>query len=448
MKLLNGDRTSDLQSAVGVTVSAGSTFKAQTKGVKLTGNIGDYIRTSTANSTSTIQDRTGIKLSAVGTAKVSITKSGNSIIVSAEFKRVSGTATASDITAVRTVTLDNTIKANSQGNYDFNMDGLEFHISAEDFDNIADGSTINYSSNKASATSTIRTSATIASTYTYTAKGTTAPTEASVSVKTITGKGTVGPTISNVTFNVVTNTAAATVKGTTATVDVTVELADGTTVNRKIEMKEKIGTAGQTVKLDLGSTGKIEIAFKGISGTGSLTGTLAASDLKKVTSSVTHDVDKAGGESLTFQVGANEHQSMELSIGDMRAAALGITGIGTGFTANAVVSDGTSNVNKENALDVTSASKAANATTVIDNAINKVSSQRSKLGAVQNRLEHTIANLDTSAENLQSAESRIRDVDMAKEMMTFSKNNILQQAAQSMLAQANSSTQGVLSLLQ
>ena len=85
---------------------------------------------------------------------------------------------------------------------------------------------------------------------------------------------------------------------------------------------------------------------------------------------------------------------------------------------------------------------------VIDNAINEVSSQRSALGAVQNRLEHTINNLSVSEENLTAAESRIRDVDMAKEMMEFTKNNILTQAAQSMLAQANMQPQGVLQLLQ
>ena len=90
----------------------------------------------------------------------------------------------------------------------------------------------------------------------------------------------------------------------------------------------------------------------------------------------------------------------------------------------------------------------ANATiTAVQNAINKVSSQRSALGAIQNRLEHTIANLDNVAENTQSAESRIRDLDMASEMVEYSKNNILAQAGQSMLAQANQSTQGVLSLL-
>ena len=91
----------------------------------------------------------------------------------------------------------------------------------------------------------------------------------------------------------------------------------------------------------------------------------------------------------------------------------------------------------------------ANATiTAVQTAINKVSSQRSALGALQNRLEHTVANLDNVSENTSSAESRIRDTDMADEMVEYSKNNILAQAGQSMLAQANQSTQGVLSLLQ
>ncbi len=92
--------------------------------------------------------------------------------------------------------------------------------------------------------------------------------------------------------------------------------------------------------------------------------------------------------------------------------------------------------------------QATGTITMIQNAINNVSSQRSALGALQNRLEHTIANLDNVAENTQAAESRIRDTDMAKEMVEYSKNNILAQAGQSMLAQANQSNQGVLSLLQ
>ncbi|NLJ30581.1 MAG: flagellin protein, partial [Clostridiales bacterium] len=84
----------------------------------------------------------------------------------------------------------------------------------------------------------------------------------------------------------------------------------------------------------------------------------------------------------------------------------------------------------------------------IDNAINQVSGTRADLGALQNRLEHTVNNLGVTSENLTSAESRIRDVDMAKEMMEMTKNNILSQAAQSMLAQANTQPQNVLKLLQ
>ena len=99
-------------------------------------------------------------------------------------------------------------------------------------------------------------------------------------------------------------------------------------------------------------------------------------------------------------------------------------------------------------LDLTSQTKADDAITTIDKAITMVSSQRAALGAAQNRLEHTINNLSTSSENLSAAESQIRDVDMAKEMTEYTKNNILSQAAQAMLAQANQQPQNVLQLLQ
>ena len=100
-----------------------------------------------------------------------------------------------------------------------------------------------------------------------------------------------------------------------------------------------------------------------------------------------------------------------------------------------------------NSIKVDSHTDAQSAISSVNGAIQTVSTQRSALGALQNRLEHTIANLDNASENLQAAESRVRDVDMAKEMMSFSKNNILQQAAQAMLAQANQAPQGVLQLL-
>ncbi len=140
----------------------------------------------------------------------------------------------------------------------------------------------------------------------------------------------------------------------------------------------------------------------------------------------TYDSVSASG-GMKLQVGANEGQTLTFTISDMSASALGVSG---------------QNVR------VDEQDKASNSIGVIDEAIKRVSKQRSMLGAVQNRLEHTIANLDTSAENLQTAESRIRDVDMASEMVEYSKNNILSQASQSMLSQANQSTQGVLSLLQ
>lgn len=150
--------------------------------------------------------------------------------------------------------------------------------------------------------------------------------------------------------------------------------------------------------------------------------------------------------SMKFQIGANESQSLTLSISDMRSSALGISFAGTTDTELAVT-NGLNATIAEQALDVRSSAKAQTAIAKLDSAIQTVSSERSKLGANQNRLDHTINNLSTSAENLQAAESRIRDVDMAKEMMNFTKNNILNQAAQAMMAQSNQQPQAVLQLL-
>ena len=158
---------------------------------------------------------------------------------------------------------------------------------------------------------------------------------------------------------------------------------------------------------------------------------------KKSTSSVKFDNSQAAqllgvakqssatqGGGVDFQIGANAGQTMKITVGDMRTAALGI-----------------------DKIDMSTKEGAQAATELLDNALKAVSGQRADLGAFSNRLEHTIANIGTSSENLTSAESRIRDVDMAKEMSTFSKNNILNQAAQAMLAQANQQPQQVLALL-
>ena len=139
-------------------------------------------------------------------------------------------------------------------------------------------------------------------------------------------------------------------------------------------------------------------------------------------------LDATGGTAgaFTLQIGANENQTLTVTIGDMQADALGVDTIDLGVDA----------------------ATSTAAITIINDAIETVSSERAMLGANQNRLEHTIANLNTTSENLAAAESRIRDVDMAQEMMAFTKNNILSQAATSMLAQANQMPQSVLQLLQ
>ena len=150
-----------------------------------------------------------------------------------------------------------------------------------------------------------------------------------------------------------------------------------------------------------------------------------------------------------LQVGSLSGQNIKLDISLMSAKGLGLVGDGTATSYQAVTPDElTSNMLVGASKGADGYNQAGGVMDKVQKAIDKVSTQRAKLGAVQNRLEHTIANLDNVSENTQSAESRIRDTDMAKEMVTYSKNNILAQAGQSMLAQANQSNQGVLSLLQ
>ena len=173
-----------------------------------------------------------------------------------------------------------------------------------------------------------------------------------------------------------------------------------------------------------------------------------------------------------LQVGANASQQIRINIGSMTAASLGLwnsksstagkkelgivqkedyiaSGIGFSTTGFETKAYGKFKANKVTTISqvVKNYSTATLYITVVNCALNQVSKLRSKLGALQNRLDHTIANADNVAENLQTAESRIRDVDMATEMVTYSKNSILQQAGQSMLAQANQANQGVTSLL-
>ncbi|MDN4181875.1 flagellin Hag [Bacillus subtilis] len=158
------------------------------------------------------------------------------------------------------------------------------------------------------------------------------------------------------------------------------------------------------------------------------------------------DFSQAGGKSLTFQIGANGSQQLSVNIESMAATAIGALDDDGNLVADQTVAKIDVTKFADNAADTATVGFDAQLKTV-DDAINTVSKQRSKLGAVQNRLEHTINNLSASGENLTAAESRIRDVDMAKEMSEFTKNNILSQASQAMLAQANQQPQNVLQLL-
>ena len=158
------------------------------------------------------------------------------------------------------------------------------------------------------------------------------------------------------------------------------------------------------------------------------------SELDRVASTTTFNEQKLLDGSFSgkgLQVGAEANQLISISIAALSAKGLGL-GDGTDYTISVGGTDG---------------SNAQKAITMIKVALAKVSKQRSDLGAIQNRLEHTIKNLDNVVENTTSAESAIRDTDMASEMVRYSNNNILAQAGQSMLAQANQSNQGVLSLL-
>jgi len=243
--------------------------------------------------------------------------------------------------------------------------------------------------------------------------------------------------------------------GTKITVDV--YAADGTTkiLSDTYTPATAPSKAGDTFEYEENG---INFAFKLIndsSGTVITTFTTNKLDISNFVAKLTTEtttttstvVDK--DNSLIMQIGANASQTISVAINDMRASALGVSSTkgGSGFTSTQTVTNGTNNDAIEYALSVLSAADASNAITKIQSAIEAVSAERSKLGAYQNRLEHTINNLGTAAENLTAAESRIRDVDMAKEMMNYTKNNILMQAATAMLAQANQLPQAVLQLL-
>ena len=224
----------------------------------------------------------------------------------------------------------------------------------------------------------------------------------------------------SVTGTVVKFEAASAATGTAPTGNATGAWADGATAGAAAV------PAGITVSAPAVTNGTDDKYDVTITGPNSESVPTSAFKFSGVTAEGTMTVNvKTADAALTFHIGANSGQSTKLTVQDMGAKSLGV-----------------------DAVDLTTQTSADAAITTIDNAINTVSAQRAALGAMQNRLEHTINNLGTSSENLSATESQIRDVDMAEEMSNYTKNNILVQAATSMLAQANQQPQSVLGLLQ
>ncbi len=190
---------------------------------------------------------------------------------------------------------------------------------------------------------------------------------------------------------------------------------DGRTIasNEKITGNILYGIVHENVDMEFDSMANVKVSYLN-------NDFVLTQDAGEVYETILHLADNT----TVFQIGANEKEDMGINIGNMGARSLGV-----------------------NNIQVTDRESAARSITIIDNAIDRVSKQRGALGAYQNRLEHTINNLTVAGTNLQAAESRIRDLDMAKEMMNFTKLNILMQAGNSMLAQANQLPQNVLQLL-
>ena len=368
------------------------------------------------------------------TNTLTITRNGDDFTV--DFEGTDGSGTA------KTLTIDAELVSfdPETSTYSYNNQGISFSFTSEDVANWADGESVTMNLNTVAGTGTDVT-------------GTHSSLADKVQLTQTGGTGGAQELVYSMTDIEITESGSL---QTVDKLDISFDETNGTfTVTLSAE-----GNAVSTTTFSLAATGSVDFDADGIkfkfdyttasSGTdGKITGSF---NLKTETKDVVTEpqvVTPAETEdrSMLFQIGANENQSMALDISDMRAASLGLTGTGAGYTVDKNVTNGTNNEAVESGLDVSNATNAASAITTIDNAIAAVSSERSKLGASQNRLEHTISNLGTSAENLQAAESRIRDLDMAEEMMAFTKNNILQQAATAMLAQANMAPQSVLQLL-
>ncbi len=247
--------------------------------------------------------------------------------------------------------------------------------------------------------------------------------------------------LSDITVGTTLGTAVvSSVDVSSANADETYTFATYTADDNEITLTRTGDSVSQTVSLAANAEGTTQtLNFNELGISIKLDGTDAANDIGAALATAASElsiVTSAGDDAATLAIGADAGQTMSVEFGDMNADQLGdasdLDTLVKGVATNAIVD---------------TVAKSQTLITELDAAIVDVSTQRAKFGAAQNRLEHTINNLTTSAENLTAAESRIRDVDMAKEMMDFTKNNILNQAATAMLAQANQMPQTVLQLL-
>lgn len=438
-KLVNGDLSDKFVTKAATTTSAGTITRnlAQNGTVQVGADPVSWTGTSKADIDVKIGATTdnGTDFAKLATSvgnTIKITRDGDNFKVDIDVTSIDAGTTAGTTVSAAQVSF-----TASTGKYSYNSQGVSFEFTAEDAAKWADGESVTINlSTLAGAGKDVsnKTQSTVANKQDFTTNMDSNGTAASI---------TGGITVSNSKFadlgqvKIEQNTGTSSAK-------VTLQTASGA----KLAEYNFSLTAGATLNFNADG---VKFDFKGAE-VGTSAVTTVDGTFKLNTKSVTEETApsvatpaETDDRSLKFQIGANKDQAIAVSLGDMRAKALGITTTGTDEKFG--VTDGTDSTITEQALDITSHENAAKAVKTLDDAIAKVSSERSKLGAVQNRLEHTINNLGTSSENLTAAESRIRDTDMAASMMEFTKNNILTQAAQSMLAQANQQPQGVLQLL-
>ncbi|MET3505642.1 flagellin N-terminal helical domain-containing protein [Halalkalibacter oceani] len=477
-RLLNGDLSSSYE--VSPSITTPGEVANVVKAIDQTIAVGDepvsWSGTSSADFEIGItgQADNGFDFGALNTGETNelvITRDGDAFKV--DFEGTDGSGSTLAITA-DSVAFDPATKT-----YSYDNQGISFSFTQEDIENWEDGDAVTIDLNviaDANANDATGTHSSVAEKTPLTIGGTTGDASATMSDIDVDGDSSLlleGVDSFEIEWDEATATFTATLlAGGTQVSETTFSLAAGDTLNYDAD----------GISFTFTATGDTD-------GDGNITGSFSLETDTFEVETKEEEVEAAVVEdrSLSFQIGANQNQALKLAINDMRSESLGVSSTGdttqwveisrgheslieagtmiTGddavaegldadkfyvqatFTSGNDVTDGTNAAGVERGLSMESHESAAAAVTIINDAIERVSAERSMLGATQNRLEHTISNLNNSSENLQAAESRVRDVDMAREVMEMTKNNILSQASQAMLAQANQAPQAVLQLL-